>query len=66
MKTLKRIINCLEFLLKKKFFNSTKTNISQECQEVLEKGLLEESRMEEVPVEEYVVNYRSTTRWQTL
>lgn len=66
MKALKKIMNCLEFLIKKKFLNSAKTDIAQECQEVLEKSLLEESRLEEVPVEEYVVNYRRTTRWQTL
>ena len=62
MKTLKRIIICLENYIKKYFFNLSKTDISQECENVLEVNLFDEN----VTSEEYATVYKNTTRWQTL
>jgi hypothetical protein len=68
MKTLKKIINCLENYIKNNFFNLPKTDISQDCEKLFGMDILTENEVEEkpIPVEEYVTNYKSTTRWQTL
>ena len=66
MKTLKKIINCLENYIKKNFFNLSKTDISHNCEEALGINIFDDNKPEEIPVEEYVTNYKSTTRWQTL
>ncbi|MBW6533865.1 MAG: hypothetical protein K0B11_02545 [Mariniphaga sp.] len=66
MKTLKKIINCLDSYIKKNFFNLQKTDISQGCEEVLGIHAFDDKKAEEMPVEEYVSCYKNTTRWQTL
>ncbi len=68
MKTIKKMFNSLESYIKKNFFNVSKTDISQDCEKVFGIDILTENEAKEVPipVEEYVNNYKSTTRWQTL
>lgn len=53
-----KIVNCL---IKKIFFKSKKTDFYQECKEGI--NIVGENDNE---VEEYVKNYQSTTRWQTV
>ncbi|MGC9355905.1 MAG: hypothetical protein ACP5D9_18810 [Mariniphaga sp.] len=66
MKTLKKIIDCLESYIKKNFFNLPKTDISHGCEKMLEMNLFDENKNEYVTSEEYATVYKSTTRWQTL
>lgn len=68
MKTIKKMFNCLESYIKKNFFNLSKNDISQDCEKVFGMDILTENEAEEIPipVEEYVNNYKSITRWQTL
>lgn len=53
-----KITNCL---LKKYFFNSEKTDICHEYKEGVNNASEKDNE-----VEEYVKNYQSTTRWQTV
>jgi hypothetical protein len=64
MKTLKKIIDCLESYIKKNFFNLPKTDISHDCEKVLGLNFLDEN--EKNSAEEYVTVYKNTTRWQTV
>jgi hypothetical protein len=68
MKTIKKMFICLESYIKKNFFNLSKTDISQDCEKMFGMDILSENEVEEktIPVEEYVSDYKSTTRWQTL
>jgi len=68
MKTIKKMFDCLENYIKKNFFNLPKTDISQDCEKMFGMDILNENKVEEksIPVEEYVNDYKSTTRWQTL
>ena len=68
MKTIKKMFNCLENYIKKNFFNLSKTDISQDCEKMFGRDLHNENDTEEIPipVEEYLTDYKSTTRWQTL
>ena len=68
MKTLIKMFNCLENYIKKNFFNLSKSDISQDCEKVFGMDSPIEKNTEEfpIPVEEYVSDYKSTTRWQTL
>lgn len=68
MKTIKKIITCLESYIKKNFFKLSGNDISQDCEKVFGIDILNENEAGEIPipVEEYVNNYKSTTRWQTL
>lgn len=64
MKSIIQILKCLNLSIKKKFFNLRKTDITHNCDEVpILRDLLEESHENE---EEYIENYNTTTRWQTL
>jgi hypothetical protein len=64
MKTLKKIIDCLESYIKKNFFNLPKTDISHDCEKALGLKFLDEN--EKNSAEEYVTVYKNTTRWQTV
>lgn len=66
MKKLQKIMNCLEAYIKKNFFNLPKTDIPQDCEKVLGINFPDENENEAMVAEEYVKNYNSTTRWQTL
>ncbi len=73
MKKIKFILGCMANRIKNKIFKSQKTDISQECEKVLELGekvlgLDEEiTSIEELKLtEEYAIKYNTTTRWQTL
>ena len=65
MKKIKILLNCGINLIKNKIIKSEKTDIYQECDKTLvfNKNLQE---TDEVQVEEYLNNYSSTTRWQTV
>ncbi len=65
MKNIKILLNCGINLIKNKIIKSEKTDIYQECDKTLvfNKNLQE---TDEVQVEEYLNNYSSTTRWQTV
>ena len=66
MKKIKFILKCWTNVIKKKIFKSEKTEICQECKEVL--NIEEEiTSIEELKLtEEYAIDYNVTTRWQTL
>lgn len=66
MKKLKKMLNCLEILLKKKFSNSQKSDINQECRNAFNLDFNSKKDNSENEVEEYLNNYKSTTRWQTI
>lgn len=57
---------CLKILLKKKIFNSSKTDISHECQRMINDTKNLVLADEEKREEEYIDNYNITTRWQTV
>ena len=57
-----RIISFVKCIIKKKFFNNEKNDIYQDCKSVLDNNI----GSEENEVEEYLKNYQSTTRWQTI
>lgn len=66
MKRVEMMMQCLNALLKKNFFNSQKNDINHNCKNAfsfdLEKGELNINE----ETEEYVSNYKTTTRWQTV
>ena len=57
-----RIVKIASCLLKKIFFNKQKNDFYHECEEVLGNS----KEKDEIEVEEYLNNYQSTTRWQTV
>mgnify|MGYP000294844923 CR=1 FL=1 len=66
MKKITFIISCLASIIKKKFFKYEKNDISHDCKKAMEK-VEEYKNIEEFkPTDDYVIKYRSTTRWQTL
>jgi hypothetical protein len=66
MKKITFILNCIATVIKKKFFNSQKTDISHDCKKALEQ-IDEIKTIEELQLtDEYTMKYSSTTRWQTL
>ena len=62
MKKKIRIFKLAQCLLKKIFFNSRKTDIYHECETALKTSEVKD----EEETEEYLKNYQSTTRWQTV
>ena len=66
MKRIKFIYNCICNQIKKKIFKLQKTDISHECEKLMEEGPLDPSIEELVNSEEYAKSYCVTTRWQTL
>lgn len=66
MKKVKKMMNCLQNSIKKKIFNCQKSDISQECKNAFNLNFNAEKDSSENEVEEYLNNYKSTTRWQTV
>ena len=66
MKSIKFILNCVTSSIKKKIFKSQKTDISQECEMLLNFKEKESSEEDLEHTEEYLNNYNVTTRWQTV
>lgn len=66
MKKITFILNCVSGKIKKKFFKSHETDISQECEEALNPAKEARSIEELKLTEEYAIDYNVTTRWQTL
>ncbi|HSM47415.1 MAG TPA: hypothetical protein VK872_06325 [Draconibacterium sp.] len=52
--------------IKKKFFNESKADLNQECEKLFVTGENVNSLEGLKLTEEYIENYRVTTRWQTL
>ena len=65
MKKLSRILNCIYTIIKKKFSNGSKGDISHNCENMPVIGNLIEDAIN-ADNEEYLENYKTTTRWQTL
>lgn len=66
MKRIKKLMNCLGKTLKKFFFNVRKNDIHQGCENVFGLKSNPGEDKNENEVEEYLNNYKSTTRWQTV
>jgi hypothetical protein len=66
MKKVKKMLNCLEILIKKFFFNYVKNDKNQECKNEFKLNFSSPKDSKENEVEEYLNNYKSTTRWQTI
>ncbi|MFW5832239.1 MAG: hypothetical protein ACOCVA_08285 [Prolixibacteraceae bacterium] len=65
MKKLQQLLNCACKLIKKKFFNSSGNDFYKECTSMPLPNYWIEREAEE-DTEEYITNYKLTTRWQTL
>lgn len=61
MKNIKFILNCVVNSIKKKIFKSQKTDITQKYEKL--PGSIEMIVIQE---EEYLNNYNTATRWQTV
>ena len=66
MKKLGSILTCLKRNIKKKFFIKSKTDLNQECEKLFVTGENVNSQEGLKLTEEYIENYRVTTRWQTI
>jgi|GEM_PF-2442647 len=66
MKKVKKMLNCLEISIKKFFFNSIKNDKNQEYKNEFKLDFGSPKDSKENEVEEYLNNYKSTTRWQTI
>ena len=66
MKSIKFILNCVTSSIKKKIFKSQKTDISQECETLLNFTEKDPSDEDLKHTEDYLNNYNVTTRWQTV
>lgn len=66
MKKLGSILTCLKRKIKKKFFIKSKTDLNQECEKLFVTGENVNSQEGLKLTEEYIENYRVTTRWQTI
>ena len=65
MKRVKFMLSCLESIIKKKIFKYQIADFSFECEKILA-NLEETNATKKKMQEEYLLNYRITTRWQTL
>lgn len=66
MKTLIQFFTCVSLRIKKNFFNSEINDFSHGCEEVLGGYPNGDAEREQKEVEEYLNNYTTTTRWQTV
>ena len=66
MKRIFRFLECLGILIKKNFFIKEKHDIPHDCKNVFEMNKKVENNVAEKEAEEYITNYNSTTRWQTV
>ena len=66
MKKVIQMFKCAKQLIKKIFFKYEKSDIYQDCKEVLNFDEKNSSLEEVNSFNEYLENYKITTRWQTL
>lgn len=66
MKRVKKMIQCLTSLIKKNFFNIEKTDINHNCKNAFSFDLNSGDLNSKKEAEEYLNNYKTTTRWQTV
>ena len=66
MNKVKKVMSCMEIVIKKFFFFNQKNDIYHECDKLLEMSENEEQNDELVKNEEYINSYNVTTRWQTI
>jgi len=66
MKRVKMMIQCLRNLIKKNFFNSQKSDINHDCKNAFSFDLKKGDLNSNEEAEEYLNNYKTTTRWQTV
>lgn len=66
MKTIELFLNCVTNKIKKYFFKEAETDISHECEKLFDFEEKTSSPEEMKYAEEYLDNYKVTTRWQTL
>ena len=66
MKRLKLILECLTVKIKKKFFKYEKNDKSHVCESWHNKENTPCTWEEKKQIEEYVLKYAATTRWQTI
>ena len=66
MKTTVLFFKCICYEIKKKFFNSKKSDKYHGCEEVLNFDKNSSTSEEEKSFNEYLESYKITTRWQTL
>lgn len=65
MKTLIHFFNCVSFKIKKNFFKLEINDFSHGCDKLLGNDTKNDAGNEK-EVEEYLNNYSTTTRWQTV
>jgi hypothetical protein len=66
MKKVTTFLNCLGFVIKKKFFKGLNNDIPHACVDLTETAN-EVNSIEELKLtEDYAIKYNTTTRWQTL
>lgn len=66
MKKTVALFRCLQSVIRKKFFKSSKSDKSHECDVLREMIAETASKEEKEHQEEYTYSYGMTTRWQTL
>jgi hypothetical protein len=66
MKKVRKMMNCLRISIKNFFFNAQKNDKNQECKNAFNLDFSSTKESSENEVEEYLNNYKSTTRWQTV
>ncbi|MFW5774231.1 MAG: hypothetical protein ACOCWD_06070 [Tangfeifania sp.] len=66
MKQVKMMIQCLKNSLKKIFFISQKSDINHDCKKAFSFDLKKGDLNSNEETEEYLNNYKTTTRWQTV
>lgn len=66
MKRISTMIQCLKSLLKKKFFNSVNDDINHNCKNAFSFEINTSDLNSKEETEEYLNNYKTTTRWQTV
>jgi hypothetical protein len=65
MKKLVSILNCLKNKIKNYFFINSDADVNHECEKLL--SMSKSAHPQDVKLtEEYLENYKVTTRWQTL
>lgn len=66
MKKVVEVLNCVTCKIKKIFFNSENSDICHGCNEEVNFDESIASQEEINSLNEYIENYKSTTRWQTI
>uniref|UniRef100_UPI003216B1C1 hypothetical protein n=1 Tax=uncultured Draconibacterium sp. TaxID=1573823 RepID=UPI003216B1C1 len=66
MKRVKMFLACLSKEIKKKFFKLESSDISHDCEKLKDVGYEINSSEDLKFIEEYILKYTTTTRWQTL